>query len=62
VRSEDLDFAFWRRSDSQGINTFELPEDPVTLVALWKGNLTVKKFDRRFADQLKGKNLLIQLK
>ena len=62
VRNEDLDFATWYQSDSKGMKEVELPSEPITLVALWNGNLTTKTFDDKFVDQLDRKSLVIPLK
>ena len=62
VRNEDLDFATWYQSDNKGIKRVELPSEPITLVALWNGNLATKTFDNKFVDQLDRKSLVISLK
>lgn len=62
VRNEDLDFAAWYISDGKGMKKVELPDEPITLVALWKGSLTIRAFDNKFVDQLHGKHFVISLR
>ena len=61
VRNEDLDFASWHVADAKGAETVELPDQPITLVALWNGRLVTKTFDNRFVDELHGKTLVIRI-